>query len=91
MFPLSRLMTAFVQNGTLVITDADGRDHVFGGNNPGPSARMQLHDKTLYRKIFFNPELHAGEAYMDGRMTFEGSSLREFLTLFSVNRLSIGC
>jgi cyclopropane-fatty-acyl-phospholipid synthase len=27
---------------------------------------------------------------MDGRMSFPGSSLREFLTLFSVNRLSLG-
>ena len=27
---------------------------------------------------------------MDGRLTFEGSSLRDFLTLFSVNRLSLG-
>jgi cyclopropane-fatty-acyl-phospholipid synthase len=90
MFPLSRLMTAFVQVGKLTITDAKGREHIFGGRVSGPEARMQLHDKSLYHKIFFNPELHAGEAYMDGRLTFDGSSLREFLTLFSVNRLSIG-
>jgi cyclopropane-fatty-acyl-phospholipid synthase len=51
---------------------------------------MRLTDPTLYRKLFFNPELHAGEAYMDGRMSFPGSNLRAFLTLFSVNRLSLG-
>ena len=51
---------------------------------------MKLIDPTLYRKLFLNPELHAGEAYVDGRMSFPGSSLREFLTLFSVNRLSLG-
>jgi len=51
---------------------------------------MRISDPTLYRKLFFNPELHAGEAYMDGRLSFEGSSLRDFLTLFSVNRLSLG-
>ena len=51
---------------------------------------MRLTDPSLYRKLFFNPELHAGEAYMDGRMTFPGSSLRDFLTLFSLNRLALG-
>ncbi len=81
-------MKAFVQVGTLTITDAKGRTHIFGGTS-GPEAHMQIHDRTLYRTIFFNPELHVGEAYMDGRLTFQGSSLREFLTLFSVNRLSV--
>ena len=89
MFPLSRLMRTFVQVGKLTITDADGKEHVFGGTRPGPEARMRIYDKSLYRKLFFNPELHAGEAYMDERLTFEGSSLREFLVLFSTNRLSI--
>ena len=51
---------------------------------------MRLTDPTLYRTLFFNPELHAGEAYMDGRMSFENSTLRDFLTLFSINRLSLG-
>ena len=32
---------------------------------------MRLTDRSLYRKLFFNPELHAGEAYMDGRLCFE--------------------
>ena len=51
---------------------------------------MRLTDPTLYKSLFFNPELAAGEAYMDGRMSFENSTLRDFLTLFSVNRLSLG-
>ena len=34
-----------------------------------------------------NPELHAGEAYMDGTLTFEeGSDVGGFMLLFSVNR-----
>jgi cyclopropane-fatty-acyl-phospholipid synthase len=88
MFPLSNMLTAFVKTGSLTVTDAKGGAHVFGGG-PGPSARMQIKDPSLYRKLFLNPELHAGEAYMDGRLTFEGSSLRDFLTLFSVNRNSL--
>jgi cyclopropane-fatty-acyl-phospholipid synthase len=89
MFPLSHMLKAFVRTGTLKVIDADGRLHVFAGN-PGPIVTMRLTDRSLYRKLFFNPELHAGEAYMDGRMSFPGSSLRDFLTLFSLNRLSLG-
>lgn len=89
MFPLSDMLKSFVKVGSLTVIDAEGRMHVFAGG-PGPEATMQLSDPTLYRKLFFNPELHAGEAYMDGRMSFPGSSLRAFLTLFSVNRLSLG-
>jgi len=90
MFPLSHMLTSFVRVGTLKVIDAEGSTHLFGGG-PGPSATMKLTDRSLYTKLFLNPELHAGEAYMDGRMSFvEGSTLRDFLTLFSVNRLSLG-
>ena len=89
MFPLSHMLKSFVRVGTLKVVDAKGRVHVFAGA-PGPKVTMVLSDPTLYRKLFFNPELHAGEAYMDGRLHFEDSSLRDFLTLFSKNRLELG-
>jgi cyclopropane-fatty-acyl-phospholipid synthase len=91
MFPLSHMLKSFVRVGTLKVIDAESRVHIFGGRQPGPQVTMRLTDPTLYRSLFFNPELAAGEAYMDGRMSFEeGSTLRDFLTLFSVNRLSLG-
>jgi cyclopropane-fatty-acyl-phospholipid synthase len=89
MFPLSHMLRSFVRVGRLEVIDADGQRHVFSGA-PGPRVTMRLTDRSLYRKLFFNPELHAGEAYMDGRLCFENSTLRDFLTLFSVNRLSLG-
>jgi cyclopropane-fatty-acyl-phospholipid synthase len=89
MFPLSHMLRSFVRVGELKVIDADGGLHVFSGA-PGPSVTMRLTDRSLYSKLFFNPELHAGEAYMDGRLRFEDSTLRDFLTLFSVNRLSLG-
>jgi cyclopropane-fatty-acyl-phospholipid synthase len=89
MFPLSNMLKSFIKTGSLTVIDADGKSHVFAGS-AGLSVTMKLTDPTLYKKLFFNPELHAGEAYMDGRMTFPGSSLRDFLTLFSMNRLSLG-
>ncbi|HEX2841699.1 cyclopropane-fatty-acyl-phospholipid synthase family protein [Hyphomicrobium sp.] len=90
MFPLSHMLKSFVRVGTLKVVDAEGKTHVFGGRAAGPDVTMRLTDPTLYRSLFFNPELAAGEAYMDGRMSFENSTLRDFLTLFSMNRLSLG-
>jgi cyclopropane-fatty-acyl-phospholipid synthase len=100
MFPLSTMLTSFIRTGSLTVIDAEGRSHLFGAKSsagapnvtPGaqaPNVTMKLTDPTLYRKLFFNPELHAGEAYMDGRMSFPGSSLRDFLTLFSMNRRAL--
>ena len=89
MFPLSHMLNAFVRKGKLTVIDANGGEHIFAGKEPGPVARLRLTDRSLYHKLFINPELHAGEAYMDGRLSFPGSSLREFLTLFSVNRRSL--
>ena len=90
MFPLSHMLKSFIRVGTLKVIDHEGKVHIFGGRAPGPDVTMRLTDPTLYRSLFFNPELAAGEAYMDGRMSFENSTLRDFLTLFSVNRLSLG-
>ena len=89
MFPLSKMLGGFVRLGRLDVIDAEGRSHVFGGQLPGPAATLKISDPALYRKLFLNPELSAGEAYMDGRLSFPGSSLRDFLTLFSVNQQSL--
>ncbi|WP_349436700.1 cyclopropane-fatty-acyl-phospholipid synthase family protein [Pararhizobium sp. A13] len=90
MFPLSHMMKAFIRKGRLTVIDAEGKPHVFSGE-PGPEVTMRLTDPKLYRTLVFNSELAAGEAYMDGTLRFEeGSSLRDFLTLFSINRLSLG-
>ena len=86
MFPLSTLLQRFVQKGTLTVIDAEGQTHTFGGKVPGPAVTMRLSDAKLYKSLFLNPELAAGEAYMEGTMTFPGSSLRDFLGLFSVNQ-----
>ncbi|MEO0545538.1 MAG: cyclopropane-fatty-acyl-phospholipid synthase family protein [Pseudomonadota bacterium] len=89
MFPLSHMMKAFIKTGTLEVIDAEDKRHVFSGN-PGPKVVMKLHDKRLYRDLVFKSEIAAAEGYMDGTMTFEeGSTLREFLHLFSINRLSL--
>ena len=86
MFPLSSMLKSFVKKGKLTVIDHLGARHTFGGLETGPDVTMQIADPKLYQGLFFNPELNMGEAYMDGRVTFPGSDLRSFLTLFSINR-----
>ncbi|MBP7243019.1 cyclopropane-fatty-acyl-phospholipid synthase family protein [Amaricoccus sp.] len=89
MFPLSKMLAGFVRKGSLTVTDADGKTHVFGGE-PGPSCKIRLTDKSLYWKLFLNPELHAAESYMDGKLIFEdGYGVRDLLAVFSANRRTL--
>lgn len=86
MFPLSSLLTRMIRTGTLTVIDAVGGQHTFGGRLPGPAVTMKLSDSVLYRTLVLNSELAAGEAYMDGTLSFPGSSLRAFLEIMSINR-----
>ena len=86
MFPLSVLLTKFIQKGTLSVLDAEGKTHIYKGSEFGPVVTMKLDDPKLYKTLFFSPELSAGEAYMNGTLSFPGSSLREFLALYSINQ-----
>lgn len=84
---LSNLLGGFVRNGSLRLTDANGRVHLFGGERPGPSVAVRLHDPRLHWRLFADPELRAGEAYMDGTLTFEdGSGVSDLMQLFALNR-----
>jgi cyclopropane-fatty-acyl-phospholipid synthase len=82
---LNTMFHRFVKKGTVEILDASGNLHVHAGG-PGPRVRLKLHDPRLYRSLFLNPELRLGEAYMDGTLTFELGDIRDFLTIFAINR-----
>ena len=82
---LNAMLTRIIRTGTLEVVDADGNLHRYGGT-PGPFARVRLHDPALDRALVWSPDLKAGEAYMDGTLTIEQGSLRDFLTLFAINR-----
>lgn len=82
---LSSMMRRFVKNGELTVIDVEGKPHIFG---PGgePSATIRLTDKALYRTLFLNPELKAGEAYMEGTLICEKGGIRGLLSVFAHNR-----
>lgn len=88
---LSSLLRSFVKRGQMRVFDVAGALHTFGSGDDGPTVTIRLHDKKLYRSLFLNPELAAGEAYMGGTLTMEeGSSCYDFMFLFSINRAPLG-
>ena len=89
MLLLSHLLKRFIKTGTLTVIDASGKRHVFQGA-PGPHVTFRFTDKSLARRLFFNPDLALGEGYMDGTLQFEGCTVYDFLHLFSLNRRSLG-
>ena len=82
---LNALLHRLIRTGTLEVIDADGHVHRHAGTET-PFVRVRLHDRALYTSLVWDPDLKAGEAYMDGRLTIEQGTLRDFLTLFAVNR-----
>jgi cyclopropane-fatty-acyl-phospholipid synthase len=84
---LSHLLRRFVRNGRLVVVDHTGTAHAFGSGANGPKVTIRFTDAAVAREVFFNPELKAAEAYMDGRLVVEnGGKIYDLLELFSVNR-----
>jgi cyclopropane-fatty-acyl-phospholipid synthase len=88
---LSGLLKRFVDKGTLSVIDLNGQRSVFGNGQDGPSVTLRIKDDKVAGAIFRNPELAFPEAYMDDRIAFEeGSTIRDLLMLFSVNRKALG-
>lgn len=82
---LSKLLVRLIQRGTLNVIDAFGEIHVFGQGEP--TVTIQLNDRSLHWKLFVNPLLYAGEAYMDESLTVVEGSLYDFIALVGMNRV----
>ncbi len=81
---LSRLLKKTICIGTLDVIGADGSHHSYSGA-PGPKVTIRLHEQALHRKLYLNPDLYIGEAYMDGALTIEKGSLADFLDIVASN------
>lgn len=86
---LSRLLNRLIKVGTLTVLDANGKTHVFRGTD-NPAVTIRLHDKRLHHRLFTNPRLALGEAYMNGELTVEDAGLYEFLELIGRNMQQTG-
>jgi cyclopropane-fatty-acyl-phospholipid synthase len=81
---LAHLLRHLIRRGRLTVIDSAGRTHTFG-ELPGPVSTIRLHTTTLERRMFFNPRMAVGEAYMDGSMTLEQGDIYDFLSLVMGN------
>ena len=82
------MLAKFVKTGKLTVIDAAGQKHTHQGA-PGPEVTIRLTDPKLTRSLFLNPEMRAGEAYMDGTLVIEEGSIRDLLLLFVINRQNL--
>jgi cyclopropane-fatty-acyl-phospholipid synthase len=83
---LGVLLRHLVTKGTLRVIDARGTVHSFSGEIEGPTITVKLHDAKLEHRLFFNPRLYLGEAYMDGSFTVEDADIYDFLLFIGENQ-----
>ena len=68
-------------DGTLEIIDSNDKIYKFGSSNP--HVRIRLKNKSIERKLFFNPNLHIGEGYMNEELIIEKGTIEEFLNVIT--------
>lgn len=75
-----RFLHPLMKSGTLTIIDHRGCTHV-AGTGGLPAVTVRFHDRRLGTKLFIDPALHAGEAYMNGTLTIEDGDIYALLDL----------
>ncbi len=68
-------------NGTLEIIDHNNKKYQFGKSNP--IITIKLKNKSIERKLFLNPGLFVGEAYMNEDLIIENGSIEELIKLIT--------
>ena len=82
---LDGLLRRLIKNGELTVYRSSGETAVFKGAKPGPGIAIRVHDSATERRLFLNPNLALGEAFMDGRVTVENGDIYDFLELCLIN------
>ncbi|MCE2510267.1 MAG: class I SAM-dependent methyltransferase [Alphaproteobacteria bacterium] len=86
--PLRFLLKPVIRVGALRVIGATGKVQEFRGT-AGPEVTIRLHDRLTPFKIFLNPGLHTGEAYMSGALTVEQGTVRDLIDLYTRNLESV--
>ena len=83
---IDRFLARIIRQGTLELTDHQGRTRSFGTAAPGfPDVAIRLADKHVASFIALHPRLGAGEAYMDGRLIIERGDIMQLIQLVRAN------
>jgi len=67
--------------GTLEIIDSNDKVYKFGYSNPHVCIKLQ--NKSIERKLFINPNLYLGEAYMNEELVVKKGTIEEFIDLIT--------
>ena len=84
MFLLSQMLKRLIKKGSLKVINYDGREYVFSGE-PGRSATMRFHHKSVANKLLLYPKLRLGEIFMEEEMTVEDGDIYDLLELIVEN------
>lgn len=82
---LAKFLESLISRGELTLIDVYGGKHRFGEAGSGPCVTIRLHDPSLHTKLWLNPRLYTGEAYMDGTLTIEEGTVYDLLDLAARN------
>ncbi len=73
-------LTRFIRTGNLRVSVGDGEPLAFGDGS-GPPVAVRFASQRAFTRLFFNPELRLGEAYMNGGFVVETGSLADLLSI----------
>jgi hypothetical protein len=82
--PLRHALDQVVTTGYLTLIDAKGCAYAFGDLSGTPVV-ARIANAHTERRLFFNPALALGEAYMDGSLVMERGTIYDFLELLLAN------
>src|SRR4051794_9681315 len=81
---LDPVLHARIKTGSLTVIDWKGDRTTYGSGTPHVTVRV--HDRATALHLLLDPELAAGEAYMDGTLTVEdGGGIYDLLDLVLMN------
>lgn len=86
---LEAALSHLIKIGTLTVTFPDGSSRDFGTGSE-PRAAMNIRTKRAKRRLFLNPALALGEAYMDGELEPAVGSLFSTLDFLAMNSMEGG-
>ena len=80
----AKLLNYTLRDGSVRVIDSSGRSRTVG-NGDAPLCTVRLHDRLVDYRLFRNPGLAVPEAYMNGTLTIEDGTIRDFIEICTRN------
>ncbi|MDB3860461.1 cyclopropane-fatty-acyl-phospholipid synthase family protein [Paracoccaceae bacterium] len=81
---LDKLLVQLVKKGQLIVEYPNGRIVVYG-QNLDKKINVKINNSRILRRLFVNPDLTIGEAYMNGDLGIKNDDIFGFLALITQN------